>query len=256
MSWSATQYVQFEDDRTRPVHDLLAAVPTRDVRLAADLGCGPGNSTEVLIARYPAAAVSGLDSSADMVAAARLRLPHIPFAVADIATWQPEAPCDLLLSNAVLQWLPDHGTLLPHLATLLTQGGSLAIQLPDNLDEPVQRFMRDVARQGEWAAKLAPALTARTSLGSADWFYRTLKPHCRRVDVWRTTYSHVLPGGTDAVVEWFKGSGLRPFLNRLDAAESIEYLDRYRALVATALPPMGDGSVLLPFPRLFVVATR
>jgi trans-aconitate 2-methyltransferase len=128
--------------------------------------------------------------------------------------------------------------------------------MPDNLDEPVQRLMRDVAADGPWAAKLATAAGQRTPMGSPDWYYALLRPHCARVDIWRTTYHHVLAGGTDAVVEWFKGSGLRPFIAPLDAAERADYLARYRAEVARALPPLADGVVLLPFPRLFIVATR
>ncbi len=256
MTWSAKQYTLFEDERTRPVRDLLAAVPTQPVRTAMDLGCGPGNSTEVLRDRFPDAAIGGLDSSADMVAAARTRLPGLRFDVADLAAWRPAERYDLLLSNAVLQWLPDHAGLLPRLVEALAPGGSLAVQMPDNLDEPVQRAMRDVAGQAPWAAKLAQAAGQRTAMASADWFYRLLRPHCSRVDIWRTTYHHVLPGGHAGVVEWFKGSGLRPFLAPLDPGEATAYLERYQSMVAAELPAQPDGSVLLPFPRLFFVATR
>jgi len=255
VTWSPAQYLAFEDDRTRPVRDLVAAIPGGDARAVVDLGCGPGNSTEVLAMRFPDAEVSGLDSSAEMIAAAKQRLPGLRFEVADIAAWEAPGPFDVLLANAVLQWVPDHAALLPRLVGRLAPGGSLAVQMPDNLDEPAHRLMREVAAAGPWAGKLAAAASARTGMGSADWYYGVLRPGCSRVDVWRTTYFHTLAGGADAVVEWFKGSGLRPFLAPLDEAERSEFLHRYRDAVGTAYPVLPDGAVLLPFPRLFMVGT-
>ena len=256
MSWSAKQYTAFENERTRPPRDLLAAVPTLDVGRAIDLGCGPGNSTELLAERYPSAVVTGLDSSADMIAAATKRLPHLHFAVADLRDWTDAGPFDVILSNAVLQWVPDHAALLPALVSKLAPGGSLAIQMPNNLEEPAHRAMRALAADGPWAGKLAEAAAARTATYYADWYYALLQPHCARVDVWQTTYYHVLAGGVDAVVEWFKGSGLLPFLAPLDADEKVEFLARYRALVDEGYRALPSGAVLLPFPRLFIVATR
>lgn len=256
MSWSATQYAQFEDERTRPVRDLVAAVPTAEVRRAVDLGCGPGNSTEVLAARWPGAQVFGIDSSADMVAAARKRLPAVPFHEADVTAWDDPGPYDVVLANAVLQWLPDHEGLLPRLAGHLALGGSLAVQMPDNLEEPAHVLMREVAAEGPWQGKLLGASGHRAQMGSPAWYYGVLRPYAARVDVWRTTYHHVLAGGADGIVEWFKGSGLRPFLAPLTDAERTEYLARYRDRVAAAYPALPDGSVLLPFPRLFLIATR
>ena len=256
MSWSPTQYAAFEDERTRPSRDLVAAIPWAPGDRMCDLGCGPGNSTEVLTARFPDAVIEGVDSSADMVAAARARMPGVRFTVADIQAWDDPGPFGVLLANAVLQWLPDHAALLPRLLARLAPGGSLAVQMPDNLDEPAHRLMREAAADGPWAAKLAGAAGIRTEMGPPGWYYGVLRPGCSRVDVWRTTYHHVLPGGADAVVEWFKGSGLRPFLALLDGAERAGFLARYRASVADAYPTLPDGAVLLPFPRLFMVGTR
>jgi trans-aconitate 2-methyltransferase len=221
-----------------------------------DLGCGPGNSTEVLAACFPGASVTGLDSSADMIEAARKRLPALKFDVSSIETWYDPGPYDVILANAVLQWLPDHGRLLPTLAAKLAPGGSLAIQVPDTLDTPAHRLMREVATDGPWAGKLAAAAQARTALPGAAWYYELLRAHCATVDVWHTTYHHALADGPAAIVEWFKGTGLRPFLDPLDEAQRAAYLERYTAEVARAYPAMTDGSVLLPFPRLFIVATR
>jgi trans-aconitate 2-methyltransferase len=256
MSWSAAQYTTFENERTRPVRDLLHALPPADVRRAIDLGCGPGNSTEELAARFPAANISGLDSSADMIAAARKRLPARSFELGGVDTWDPAEPFDVILANAVLQWVPHHETLMPRLMSKLAPSGNLAVQMPDNLEEPAHVLMRQVAAGARWKDKLAGAAGARTERQGAEWYYRLLRPHAARVDVWRTTYHHVLAGGTEAVVEWFKGSGLRPFLAPLDPVESQAYLAEYRTALADAYKPLTDGTVLLPFPRLFIVATR
>lgn len=256
MTWSARQYTQFEAERTRPVRDLLHAVDPAQCGRMVDLGCGPGNSTEVLAARFPGATIAGLDSSPDMIEAARKRLPDLRFDLADISTWNDPGPYDLILANAVLQWVPGHGTLMPRLIGKLGAGGCLAVQMPDNLDEPAHCLMRKVAARGPWAEKLAGAAASRTPRLGAAYYYALLKPQAERVDVWLTTYHHVLADGPDAVVEWFKGSGLRPFLAPLDAAEAAAFLAEYRDAIALAYPPQADGSVLLPFPRLFIVATR
>ena len=249
MTWSPLQYSRFEDDRTRPVRDLVAAIPVLEPGVVIDLGCGPGNSTEILAARFPGATLSGLDSDAAMVAAARQRLPAIPFEQQAIELWRGRA--DVLLSNAVLQWLPDHGTLLPQLVDRLNAGGTLAVQMPDNLEEPAYRAMRAVA--GPELMRRAGG--QRGTMETADDYYRVLKAVAARVDIWRTTYFHVLDG-PDAIVEWFKGSGLRPYLAALDASGQADFLARYRDAVADAYPAQPDGTVLLPFPRLFLVATR
>jgi trans-aconitate 2-methyltransferase len=256
MSWSAAQYVIFEDERTRPVRDLLSALPAIEARSAIDLGCGPGNSTELLAARFPNAAVRGIDSSPDMIATAGQRLPQVQFAIGGIEEWSDAGPFDVILANAVLHWVPNHAALMPALVGRLAAGGGLAIQMPDNLDAPTHRLMREIAADGPWAATLASASASRTAVGSANEYYELLRPFCSRVDVWRTTYYHPLPGGAAAIVEWFKGSGLRPFLEPLDAPSRAAYLERYTAAVARAYPNLSDGSVLLPFPRLFMVATR
>jgi trans-aconitate 2-methyltransferase len=189
-----------------------------------------------------------------MVEAARKRLPQIPFDVASVETWNSPQPLDLILANAVFQWVPDHATLFPRLVSQLAPGGSLAVQMPDNMQEPAHRLMREVAEQGPWAGKLGKAAAARTARLDATWYYQTLRPLCAQVDLWRTVYYHQLAGAA-ALVEWFKGTGLRPFLGPLDEAEQAEYLKRYLAAITEAYPAQSDGTVLLPFPRLFIVAT-
>jgi trans-aconitate 2-methyltransferase len=255
LTWSAKQYVAFEDERTRPVRDLLAALPPIDAHSVVDLGCGPGNSTEVLAACYPRASISGIDSSSDMIEAARRRLPHVSFVVEDLQAWKDVGPFNVILANAVLQWVDRHESLLPALVKRLAPGGALAVQMPDNLEEPAHRLMRQVAAEGAWADKLAASSGARPPLANPTWYYELLRPLCSKVDLWRTTYYHLLRG-PEALVEWFKGSGLRPFLEPLNAMEHSAFLQRYTTAIAKAYPPLVDGSVMLPFPRMFLTAIR
>lgn len=255
MTWSAVQYVKFENERTRPVRDLVARIPVAHVERAADIGCGPGNSTEVLRERYPSARIIGLDSSPDMIQAARQRLPDTAFEVADIRQWRPKEPLDVILANAVFQWIPDHETLFPALIDRLKPGGALAAQMPDNLEEPSHRLMSEVASNGPWAGKLKDAAAARTERHLADWYFRLARAHAPHVDIWRTTYFHPLAGAR-AIVEWLKGTGLRPFLDPLEESERQAFLALYEGRIAKAYPAEPDGTVLLPFPRLFVVAAR
>jgi trans-aconitate 2-methyltransferase len=232
----------------------VAAIPNRSPQIAIDLGCGPGNSTEVLAAAFPDASVIGLDNSTDMIAAARKRLPQIRFELADIESWSAEGPFDVILSNAVFQWVGGHEVLFPRFARRLAAGGSLAIQMPDNADQPALRLMREIGGDGPWAGKLANV--ARPARHDVLFYYDLLKPLCAQVDIWRTTYHHVIAGGGAGVVEWFKGSALRPYLTALDDTEQKAFQARYLTEVEKAYPARLDGTVLLPFPRLFFVATR
>jgi len=256
MTWSPTQYTKFEDERTRPVRDLVAQIPNVEVSSAADVGCGPGNSTEVLQGRYPRARITGMDSSPEMIAAAKARLPGLDFEVADVSSWGNQGPFDVILSNAVLHWVPDHDRLLPALVGKLSPGGSLAIQMPESTDEAAHRLMREVAKNGPWAAKVADAAKSFANRNTADGYWRLLKGLCGRVDLWQTVYHHNLAGGPAAIVEWFKSTGLRPYLGPLDEGERQAFLERYLAALTEAYPTLADGSVRLPFPRLFFVATR
>ena len=253
--WSAGQYLLFEEERTRPAGDLLARIPDGARRRIVDLGCGPGNSTELLARRFPDAEILGVDSSDEMLAKARARLPHVTFEKADIAYWRAAAPCDLIFANAVLQWIPGHIALMARLISQLAPGGSLAIQTPDNLDEPTHALMRKVAARAPFRDKLGEASAAREPIGAFVDYYTALAPHCAAIDLWRTTYVHVL-SGPDAIVEWVKGTGLRPYLAPLDPEERTAFLAQYRDEVAIAYPLQPDGRALLPFPRLFVVAAR
>lgn len=255
MTWSPSQYLKFEDHRTRPAINLLARVENEVARAVVDLGCGPGNSTELLADRYGAEAVIGLDSSSTMIEAAKKRLPACSFLEVDLSSWAPEKPQDILFANAVLQWLPDHENLLPRLMSYLDHGGTLAVQMPDNLDEHTHVSMRAAATDARWAERLAPANSERSTILSANEYWSVLKQHARKIEIWRTTYIHPL-NGLDGIVEWFKSTGLLPYLNRLSDKEKVEYLAIYRRYLAQHYPVLDDGIVLLPFPRIFIVASR
>ena len=252
--WSARQYLKFEDERTRPPRDLLAQVPLTAPRRVIDLGCGPGNSTELLVERFPGAQMMGLDGSPDMLRQARARLPAVTFLEDDLATWTPAEPADLLFANAVMQWVPDH-PVLQRLLKALPPRGVLAVQMPDNTNEPALTLMREVGASGPWAAKLAAANAARDDLPAPGDYYDLLRPLCSHLDIWHTVYNHVITG-PDGIVEWFKGSALRPFLSALDGEMQAPYLAAYAARIAQAYPARFDGTVLLRFPRLFMVAVR
>jgi trans-aconitate 2-methyltransferase len=253
-TWSPSQYLKFEDERTRPSRDLLAAVPLDEARAVVDIGCGPGNSTELLARRYPTARVTGIDSSPEMLADARKRLPAATFVEAAAESWSPSGPVDLLFANAVMQWVPDHSAVMERLLAGLAPGGVLAVQVPDNQDEPTHRLMRAVAAEGPWSARFGERIRREVIL-SPEGYYDRLKPHAAHVEVWRTTYFHPLADAA-AIVAWVMGTGLRPFLDRLEKDERPVFLADYERRVAEAYPPQVDGRVLLRFPRLFVVATR
>lgn len=253
--WNPALYRRFEDERTRPARELLARVPLRDARLVYDLGCGPGNSTELLVQRFPGARVVGVDNSPSMLESARKRLPGVGFDLADVATWQPEEAPDLIYANATLQWVPDHERLVPRLFSLLAPGGVLAVQMPDNRQEPTHRAMREVASQAPWIAAIGDPDSVRTDLLAIGGYYDLLARDAAQVDTWHTIYQHPMASPA-AIVEWVSGTGLRPFVDPLPADLRASYLAKYEQCVARDYPVRADGRLLLAFPRLFFVAQR
>jgi trans-aconitate 2-methyltransferase len=252
-SWSPSTYLKFEDERTRAARDLLAHVPLAQAQRVVDVGCGPGNSTALLTARYPDAEVLGFDSSPAMLDEARKTLPAARFFEADAGVWLPEPATDLVFANATYQWIPDHLALFPRIVAALRPGAVFAVQMPDNLAEPTPRLMEQVAAAGPWAARLAGA--ARAPLPPVRTYYDALQPVAERVDIWHVVYNHVLSGPA-AIVDWVRGTGLRPFIHPLEPQERGEFLRRYQEVIADAYPAVAGGQVLLRFPRLFIVAVR
>lgn len=251
-TWDPHQYLKFADHRLRPALDLLTQIPLDGPRTVYDLGCGPGNITRLLAERWPGAQVIGVDSSAAMLAKAPQEAPGAQFVQADIDRWSPPEPADLLFTNSTLQWLDDHARLLPRLMAQLAPQGVFAVQMPHNHDAPSHAAMREVAEEGPWRARLRAVRSIRPVGAPAD-YYRILAPTARRVDIWETEYLHVLEGD-NPVVEWTKGTGLRPYLDALEEPQRGAFLAAYASRIAALYPKQRDGRTLLPFRRLFIVA--
>lgn len=254
MDWQPDRYLAFADQRTRPATDLLARVPLADPDRVADLGCGPGNSTALLVARWPDAEIIGVDNSAAMLTKARANPLAVRWVEADIAEWHPGGPFDLLFANAALQWLPAHDVLLPRLLNGLRPGGVLAVQMPANSAAPSHRLMREIAATDSWRGKLAGFLQAQP-IASPDWYYDLLAPLTDTLDIWTTDYLHVLEGD-DPILRWTRSTGLRPVIEALDTVEYASFEAAYDEQLRVAYPKRTDGRTLFPFRRLFIVARR
>ncbi|HXH22882.1 MAG TPA: methyltransferase domain-containing protein [Dehalococcoidia bacterium] len=252
-TWDPNQYALFRDERSRPFFELLQRIPDRAYESIFDLGCGTGELTARLADRWPRARVVGLDSSPEMLAqaAALARPGRLDFRRGDIADFG-EA-CDLLFSNAALQWLDDHESLIPRLAGLVRPGGCFAVQMPANFYAESHTLLNDTAREGPWAAKLADGWRPPGSR-ALPVYIEALWPKGFTVDAWETEYYFVLQGD-DPVLEWVKGTALRPVLAMLDEGEAAAFTAAYAAKLRRAYPRTAHGTIF-PFKRLFFVATK
>lgn len=252
MAWDPEHYLRFADHRARPGVELMARIHHDEPDLIVDLGCGPGNLTALLAERWPRARVVGIDASPAMIEVARRDHPGVEWIVADVAEWEPEQPVDVLYSNATLHWLDDHATLFPRLRSWLTPpAGVVAIQMPDNWRAPTHRVPAEILDDGSWPPAAVDALL-RDRLSAPEDYRRWLQPAA--VDQWRTTYFQELTA-PDAVWNWVTGSVLRPVLAALGPEDRSRFAARCRQRYAEAYPHDADGNVLLPFSRLFLVAT-
>ena len=251
-TWDPERYLRFADERGRPFVELVGRIAADDPRTVVDLGCGPGNLTGLLKQRWPSAQVTGLDSSPEMIATARGRDDGVAYDVADLRDWRPSTPVDVLVSNATLQWVPDHLALLPSLVEAVRPGGWFAFQVPGNFDEPSHTIRRDLAATPPYDAQTAGVATPDAH--DAATYLRALQPLVTSVDAWETTYLHVLHG-EDPVFTWVSGTGARPTLQALDESLRPRFEEELKRLLRAAYPDDGRG-VVLPFRRVFVVAQR
>ncbi len=257
MRWDPEQYLRFADERGRPFRDLLGRVGAPSAGSVVDLGCGPGTLTRLLADRWPAARIEAVDNSDDMVQRARVELadlgPHAGVTLADLRDWSPSGPVDVVVSNATLQWVPRHLPLLDRFAGWLAPGGWLAVQVPGNFGEASHTLLAEVAARPRWRSRLAGV--PRPAVEEPGTYLARLAGLGLTVDAWETTYLQVLPG-EDAVLEWMRGTGLRPVLSALaDPVEREAFEAEYGQLLRGAYPRQPFGTVL-PFRRIFVVAHR
>jgi trans-aconitate 2-methyltransferase len=251
--WDAGQYLRFGGERARPFFDLAAQVGAASPGYVADLGCGPGNLTAALARRWPEATVVGVDNSPEMVAAARAANPGLSFQLGDVWDWRPERPLDVLVCNAVLQWVPGHDELLLRWADLLAPGGWLAFQLPGNFDRPSHAIVKEMAASPRWRGPLADARLNRQAGDPADYVALLARPGFE-VDAWETSYLHVLHGD-NPVLEWTKGTTLRPVLAELDAEQAAAFVAEYGKRLEDEYRPHPFGTIF-PFRRVFAVVHR
>ena len=253
--WDAGRYLQFADARTQPAIDLAARVALESPLRIVDIGCGPGNSTAVLRRCWPGAQVTGLDNSPEMLAAARKDAPAETWLLADAAAWQPDAPFDLVFSNAALQWLPDHALIIPRLFAMAAPGGAFAFQIPARTYSRIHELLLQIADAPEWTERMQAAKRNFT-LTSPGFYYDLLAGQASHLDIWETEYCHVMADHA-AIVEWVSGTALRPFLDALvDESERQRFIERFATGVAAAYPPQADGKIMFPFSRLSVLAYR
>ena len=254
MLWDPVQYELFSGPRTRPALDLLRSFEATSPETVVDLGCGTGHLTATLAGRWPSARVIGVDESASMLARAATQSGEITWVEADIAEWEPPRDVDVIFSNAALHWLDDHRLLFPRLAGFLSPRSVLAVQMPDNGGEPSHRIGIELASGTKWGARLRTVVRL-SALLSAGEYYELLEDHFDELEIWRTTYVHVLDG-EHAVSEWVQGSFLKPCLDALDEEAAAAFLAEYRTLIRPAYTTLADGRTLFPFSRLFIVARR
>lgn len=254
--WDSKQYLQFTNERLRPATDLIAQIHLDNPGVIYDLGCGAGNVTNLLKQRWPNAEIIGIDSSADMLAKAATETTEITWINADINQWNAEKPANLIFTNATLQWLDEHETLMPRLGKMLAPNGILAIQMPRNHQSPAHIGIIEAVEAGPWRERLQPLL--RFGKGNADpvaapdVYYHLFEAYAKKINIWETNYLYVLEG-ENPVVEWLMGTGLRPIISALHEAEKKEFLQVFSEIIKKKYPKTAMGKTLLTYKRIFIV---
>jgi trans-aconitate 2-methyltransferase len=254
MAWDPAQYLKFAGPRLRPAIDLLGHIDVEAPSLVYDLGCGAGNVTRFIAERWPEARIIGIDGSAEMLSKARVDLPSIEWQQADLATWRPPLPADVIYSNAALHWIENHAPLVLALFGSLSPGGTFAVQIPRNFGAPSHTSMGEAARRGPWRARLEPLLRP-APVAEPAFYYNLLSSHAAKLDMWETEYLQVLDG-EHAVKEYTKSTWLSPLLAALDEPERSRFEAAYTELVDAAYPRRPDGKTLFPFRRMFIIASK
>jgi trans-aconitate 2-methyltransferase len=254
MSWSPQQYLKFSQPRLRPGLDLLSRISLPEPKRIYDLGCGAGNVTAALVARWPDADIVGVDSSSQMLANAAKTLPQVRWLQQRLDEWHAEPAADLIYSNAALHWLPDHQHLFVQLLSSLAADGVLAVQMPRNFGAPSHTLIVETALSAPWRERLEP-LIAPPPVAAPAVYYSLLAPFARSLDIWETEYLQVL-SGEDPVKEWTKGTALIPWLERLTPAEQVQFESDYARRLRSAYPRREDGTTLFAFKRLFIILQK
>ena len=254
-NWNAAHYLKYGDERTRAAADLAARIELDAPKTIADLGCGPGNSTQILWTRWPHCDVLGVDNSSEMIETAKQSFPEQNWLLADLSDWTPANRMDLIYSNAALQWLPNHDVLIRHLFTMVAPGGALAFQIPSATYATVRKLIHDISRDSTWTERMDGPRNALT-MEDPSFYYDALVAGATRLDIWETEYNHVLDS-KESIVDWIESTGLRPFLAALDDDnECNAFLTELHRRVSVAYESRADGKVLFPFRRIFVIAYR
>ncbi|MBO2515773.1 MAG: trans-aconitate methyltransferase [Clostridiales bacterium] len=253
--WDAALYSRFLKERTQPAVDLAVRIDLKEPRTAIDIGCGPGNSTKVLADRFPGIRVTGADISQNMIALAKRNYPEMEFisldASKDLAGMKERY--DIVFSSACIQWIPDHRRLIPGMMGILKAGGVLAVQMPDNYFEPIHLIIRDVADSAKWRDQLADS--RQRELYSEEDYFDILSGQTGEFSLWRTVYMHRMPSH-ESIMDWYRGTGMRPYLDRLNETDAAEYEKDVLAEVRKAYPVQPNGEILFRFPRLFFTAKK
>ena len=254
-TWNAEHYLRYADERNQAAADLVSRIKLHAPKTIFDLGCGPGNSTQILRARWPHADIVGIDRSCEMIAAARQSFPDQNWLIADASAWHPTLPADLVYSNAALHWLPRHESLIPHLFSQVASGGAFAFQIPSRTYPTIRKLIHDLSDDEEWTERMAKARNALT-LETPAFYYDVLSREATDINIWETEYFHVFES-KDSIVDWMASTGLCPFLEALNTQdEQNRFLKELGSRANAAYETRIDGKVLFPFRRLFVIAYR